>query len=291
MRVPVPAFDFSTIDMPMTPETITSLQNPRVKAIVKLREGRKRDRQERILIDGRREITRAIRAGVKFVEVFYCPARVNDQDHKDILQPATAQGAELIEVNEAVLEKASYGDRIEGIVVTAVRPRLTLDDIRLRRNPLIGIVEGLEKPGNLGAVLRSADGAGVEAIIAADPLTDIYSPNAIRASLGTIFTLPVVESPAINAISWLRSRGIGVVAASSKQGTPYADVDFTEPVAIVLGNEADGLTSVWGQPDALYATIPMQGHADSLNVSITAAVFFYEALRQRQAAQACNDRQ
>ncbi len=265
----------------MNDETITSVQNPRVKAVVKLRERRARDRSGRILIDGRREIARALEAGVRFEDVFFCRGMLQATDEEVFLQPARQAGARLVEVNEAVFAKIGYGDRAEGAVVVAERPERVLDDLQLGSTPLIGIVEGIEKPGNLGAILRSADGAGVDALIVVDPVTDIYGPNVIRASLGTAFTVPLAQASSEETLSWVRARGLSMVAASPAGGGLHTDVDMSGPTAIILGAEAAGLTQTWEGGELVLATIPMLGRADSLNVAMTAALFFYEVLRQR----------
>ena len=262
-------------------EFITSPQNPRIKALVKLREGHGGAAAGEMLIDGRREIGRAVESGAAVQELFYCRARLHAEDERLILQPAAARGARLIEVAERVIEKIVYGQRTEGIVATALRPRTRLADLRLSDRPMIAVVEGVEKPGNLGAILRSADGAGVEALLAVDAVTDVYGPNVIRASVGAIFRVPMVEVPAAEAIGWLLERKLCIVAADPAAERIYTDVDLSGPVAVVLGNEAAGLSSAWRRPDADLARVPMRGLADSLNVSITAALFFYEALRQR----------
>jgi TrmH family RNA methyltransferase len=260
-------------------EIIRSLQNPRVKAVVRMRRGR--GRSERILIDGRREIRRALEGGVRIGEVYYCGDLLSGDDREGILRPAGEQGAELTEVSEAVLAKISYGDRVEGMLAVGDRPRRVLSDLQLSGCPLVAIVEGLEKPGNLGAILRSADAAGVEAVLVADAVTDAYGPNVIRSSLGTIFCVPVVEVSAGDAIEWLVGRGMRIVAADPSVGSVYTRVDFSGPVAVVLGSEAGGLSRAWAREGVIRAGIPMTGRADSLNVSITAALFFFEALRQR----------
>ncbi|MFH1417530.1 MAG: RNA methyltransferase [Planctomycetota bacterium] len=267
----------------MNDEVITSLQNPRVKAVVRLRERRSRDRSGRILIDGRREIARALDAGVRFVEVFYCRGMLRADDEDAFLRPARRAGGSLVEVNEAVFGRIGYGDRAEGVVVVAERPERSLDDLHLDSPPLVGIVEGIEKPGNLGAILRSADGAGVDAIVAVEPITDIYGPNAIRASLGTVFTVPLAAGSPGETLAWVRARGLSLVAASPAGGVMLTDVNMAGPTAIIFGAEAAGLTQTWDRAGLVHATIPMLGRADSLNVATTAALFFYEALRQRRA--------
>ncbi|HVP12998.1 MAG TPA: RNA methyltransferase [Phycisphaerae bacterium] len=264
-------------------EVITSPQNPRIKAVARLRDHRTHDARDQIVIDGRRELARALEAGVAIGEIFYCPALLGADDSQALLEPAQERGARLVEVNEAVFAKLSYGDRAEGAVAVAQRPARKLADLRLSRTALLAVVEGIEKPGNLGAILRSADGAGVEAVIAADPVTDIYGANVIRSSLGTAFSVPLVEATTAETIEWLDEHRLSIVAASPVGKTPYTDVAMAGPTALVLGSEADGLTPAWSKAGVIQAAVPMLGKADSLNVSITAALFFYEALRQRRA--------
>ena len=265
----------------MKDDQITSPQNPRLKAVGQLRTRRGRGRQGLIVIDGRREILRAVEAGLAIKEVFYCTPLLAPGDEQQIMQPAGAAGARLTEVSRGAFAKLCYGDRREGLVATADRPAVGVADLRLGDCPLLGVVEKLEKPGNLGAILRTADGAGVGAVLVADPGTDVYGPNVIRSSLGTVFSVPVVEMSAEGAARWLAERGIAVVAADPGADKVYTEVDFTPPVAVVLGCEAKGLGVVWAEAGVIRARIPMRGAADSLNVSAAAAVLLYEAARQR----------
>ena len=280
----------------MTP--ITSLQNPRVKDAVRLRDRRHRRKQGRILIDGSRELLRAIEAGVNPIETFVCPALCQSDDSQQLLDMLPQLGGEVFEVGESVFDKLSFGDRAEGILAVAETPRETLSSLTKPRplvapgdatsgrgkfpeNALVAVLEAVEKPGNVGAVLRSADAAGVSALIAADPKTDLYNPNAIRASLGTIFTMPVREATSEETLDWLRQNSFRILAARVDGSVPYTEVNYRGPTAIVLGSEADGLSPLWRGDDIQAVCLPMLGAADSLNVSATAAVLFYEALRQR----------
>ena len=259
---------------------ITSAQNPRVKNAVRLRDGRRRRAQGRILIDGVREIERAVAAGVALSEVFVCPG-VCTAEAAALVERLPAAGPELFEVTESVFLKLAFGRRAEGVLAVAEAPAAGLATLRPPENALVAVLEGIEKPGNVGAVLRSADGAGLDAVVAADPRTDLFNPNAIRASLGTIFTLPVREAAGPEALAWLREHGLRVVAARVDGSVPYTEVDYRRPTAIVLGSEAEGLSPLW-QGDGMTAVrLPMLGAADSLNVSAAAAILFYEARRQR----------
>ena len=259
---------------------ITSLQNPRIKEMIRLRDGRHRRKQGRILIDGVREIARAMQAGIVPGEVVYCPQLCQEASAQDLLVTAEER-SELIEVPPQVFEKLAFGARTEGVVAVAPTPQASLTNLTIDKNSLVVVLEGVEKPGNVGAVLRSADASGAGAVIVADGRTDLFNPNAIRASLGTIFTVPVAEASSRLTLAWLRQRDFSVYAARVDGSVVYTEANFTGPSAIVLGSEAEGLTNVWSGEDVQAVRLPMLGVADSLNVSVTAAVILYEALRQR----------
>jgi RNA methyltransferase, TrmH family len=272
---------------------ITSPHNPRVKDAVRLRDRRHREKQGRILIDGVRELHRAIGAGVRLLEVFVCEPLCNGDDAQHLLAALAESGCEMLHVSEPVFEKLAFGQRAEGVLGVAEMPRPTLESLlagwggsltATPTPPLVAVLEGVEKPGNVGAVLRSADAAGVSAVIVADGRTDLYNPNAIRASLGTIFTTPICEAASGDVLAWLRQRNFTMLAARVDGAVPYTEVDYHGPTAIVLGSEAAGLSPVWTGDDIRGIRLPMLGAADSLNVSVTAAVLFYEALRQRSSA-------
>jgi TrmH family RNA methyltransferase len=267
-------------------DLITSLQNRRVKDAVRLRERRGRQQQDRLIIDGVRELRRAMEGGVELEAVFWCESACSGDDARTVLEAARAGGAELLEVTDDVFAKVAFGDRAEGLVGVARTPHRKLAALRaaLPERPLVAVLERVEKPGNVGAVVRSADGAGISAVILADAVTDLYNPNAIRASLGTIFTLPVCSTTGCEAFAWLRNQGLQVIATRVDGAVPYTDIDYTEPTAIVLGSEAAGLSTTWRGEGVTAAQLPMLGKADSLNVSATAAVLFYEAWRQRAIA-------
>ena len=260
---------------------ITSLQNPRIKEMIRLRDGRHRRKQGRILIDGLREIERAMQTGVGPSELVYCPQLCGEASVRGILTKAEELGAELIEVSGQVFEKLAFGARAEGVVAVAPTPRASLTDLSLERDALVVVLEGVEKPGNAGAVLRSADASGAGAVIVADGRTDLFNPNAIRASLGTIFTVPVAEASSGETLTWLRERGFAVFAARVDGSVVYTEADYRGGAAIVLGSEAEGLTDAWSGEGVQPVRLPMLGVADSLNVSVTAAVILYEAVRQR----------
>jgi TrmH family RNA methyltransferase len=264
------------------PDGLASVSNPRVKAVVRLRDRAERDRTGLTVVDGAREVGRAIAGGAEIVESFVCEPLATGADAHDAMRALVAAGSGWTPVSQVVLEKLAFGNRVDGIVAVIRPSRRALTDLVLPEDPLVAVVEGVEKPGNLGAVVRSADGAGLDAVIAADARTDLFNPNAIRASLGTIFARPVVAAGSADVLAWLRERGLRIVTARVDASTDYTDADLTGPLAIVLGSEAQGLSTFWSGPDVEAVRLPMLGSADSLNVSATAAVLFYEAVRQRR---------
>jgi len=260
--------------------TISSPKNPRVRAAAALRDRRARDEAGRTLIDGAREVDRALSGGAAVETVFVDDAGLTAVGSETVAR-ARAAGSEIVPVSPAVLARLAYGDRSEGLVAVVAIPDQALNALDLGPDPLVVVLEGVEKPGNLGAVLRSADAAGADAVIVADPRTDLFNPNAIRASLGTIFTVPVAAGSSAAVRGWLDERGIAVLAARVGSSVAYTAADLRGPVAFVLGSEADGLTAAWTGAAVTSISLPMHGVADSLNVSITAAVLLYEARRQR----------
>ncbi len=268
--------------MPAYEPEITSPKNPRIRHAVALRERRARETAGLTLVDGLRELERALAGGAAPVEVFVDLARLGEAGREAIADARDA-GALILPTSGPALDRLAYGDRSEGVVATVPIPDLSLAALRLPDDPLVVVLEGVEKPGNLGAVLRTADGAGADAMILADPRTDLFNPNAIRASLGAIFAVPLAAAPSADVQAELARRGIAVVTARVDAPDLYTDADLTGPLAIVLGSEADGLTDRWPSPPARPVRLPMLGVGDSLNVSIAAAVLLYEARRQRGA--------
>jgi TrmH family RNA methyltransferase len=260
---------------------IASPGNPRIKAAAALRERGARTTSGLTLVDGARELRRALDAGIEVIEAFVVEARLAGKDARAALDGLVAAGANVVPVSDAALSRLAFGDRNEGIVAVIRTPAQGLDDLQLGDDPLIAVIEDVEKPGNVGAVLRSADGAGADAVIAAAAGTDLANPNVIRASAGTVFSVPTAAAEPAAVIAWLHAREIRIVAARVDGATPYTEVDLTGPLAIVLGSEADGLTVAWEAPDIEGIRLPMHGVADSLNVSVSAAILLYEARRQR----------
>lgn len=260
---------------------ITSTHNPRIKAAARLRERRDRDRERRYLVDGARELSRALAAGVDLAEAFACETLASGAEARAALAELHRRNVPLTLVAEPVFAKLAYGDRADGVLGVAIMQPTGLDALFLPPDSLVAVVEGAEKPGNLGAVLRSADAAGIAAVIAADPRTDWFNPNVIRASLGTLFSMPIATGEASQIKSWLQSRGFRLLAARVDGAAPYTQADYRGDCAIVLGSEAAGLSPTWQDNDVTGIRLPMKGQADSLNLSASAAVLFFEALRQR----------
>jgi RNA methyltransferase, TrmH family len=263
-----------------TPD-LTSTANPRVKAVAGLRNRRDRDSTGRTIVDGAREVRRAIESGATIDEAFVCVPLLQGADARAAFDRLTDAGVRITTTNPTVFEKLAFGERAEGIVAVVRIPSLALDDLDLPADPLVVVLEAVEKPGNLGAVLRSADGAGADAVIVADARTDPFNPNVIRASAGTVFGIALAAAPADVVIAWLRERGIRIVATRVDASAVYADADLRGPLAIALGSETEGLSEQWTGPGIEAVSLPMLGVADSLNVSVTAAVLLYEARRQR----------
>jgi TrmH family RNA methyltransferase len=263
------------------PPVLTSAANPRIRAAIALRERRQRELTGLTLIDGARELRRALDSGVAVVEAFVCEPLLAGPDARAALDLLLRRGTATRPTSEAVFAKLAFGERAEGLVAVVRIPSTSLADLALPGDPLVVVIEGVEKPGNVGAVLRSADGAGADAVVAASPRTDLFNPNAIRASAGTMFTVPTAAGPTPEVVAWLRARGVRIVAARVGAGRSYTETDLTGPLAIVLGAEADGLTDAWTAADMDAINLPMLGVADSLNVSISAAILLYEARRQR----------
>ena len=262
---------------------ITSPANPRVKQLVALRRRRARDESGVTLVEGRAEIELALAAGVRPRSLYYCPALTGPLG-SDLGDRARDLGTDVVRLSRLVFEKASYREGPDGwlAVVPAVDTSLTRLDPGPR--PLVLACAGLEKPGNLGAILRTADAAGVGAVIAADPVTDWGNPNVVRASKGTLFSVPVASAPSAEVLAWIAARGLQIVAATPDATRLVTDADLTPPTVIAVGAEQAGLPADWLERAAVSVRIPMFGRADSLNVATSAAIITYEAVRQRLQA-------
>lgn len=263
-------------------EAITSTKNQMVKDAVKLMDRRHRDETGLMLIEGRRELQLAVKKGIEFERLFYYEELFREGGERDVLIRAEKLGAELVPVSRHVFKKLAYREESVGLVAVARQPRLALDDIPLVKPRLLVIIEGVEKPGNLGAILRSADAAGADGVIVCGKSTDIYNPNVIRASIGTVFTVPTVEGSSADIINWLRKNKVKIVAATPRTETEYFDADFNGPCAIIMGSEHEGLSDAWLNEADTLVRIPMKGEADSLNLSVSTALLLYEAVRQRK---------
>jgi len=259
---------------------ITSLQNPRIKAISRLRERRERERTGRMLVEGFHEFRLARSCGLVPDEVVVCPERLRPGE-EGLLKELYQARIQVIEVSGAVMEKLAYREHPDAWLAVAPMPRLTLDSLQLGPDPLLVVAEAVEKPGNLGAILRSADAAGADAVIVCDRVTDIYNPNVVRASKGTIFRLPVVEISTAEALEWLQAKQIRRVAATPGGADDYWGVDLSGGVAIAVGTEKEGLSSHWLDAAECRARIPMFGAVNSLNVAQALTLLVYEARRQR----------
>jgi len=262
---------------------LTSPHNPRVRAAAALRDRRGRDAAGRIVIDGGREVLRALEAGLPIETAFVAESGCRTAACDAALALARRRRVEIVTLGERAFERVAFGDRADGIVAVGPTPETSLDRLEVPADPLVVVLEGVEKPGNLGAVLRSIDGAGADALIVTGLGVDLWNPNAIRASLGTIFRVPVAAASAPEALAWLRARSIRVIAARVDAQLEYTAIDLRGPLAIALGSETSGLSDTFGGDAAEPVRLPMHGAADSLNVSVAAAVLLYEARRQRGA--------
>lgn len=268
----------------MSFERITSLKNDGVRQVMGLRDRKARESGRLTVIDGIKEIQAALEAGVKFRTLYICPELIERKSASWFLARFTKANVEILETSRPVFEKIAFGERLEGMVAVAVQPRLRFADLKLRQNAFLVLVEGVEKPGNLGAILRTCDAAGVDAMIVCDGRTDVYNPNVIRASLGAVFTVPVVTSPNQEALDFCRANKIQIIGTFPDADHMYAGKDYRHSIAFVLGSEQEGLSAFWTRNADVKVSIPMTGRVNSLNVSATAAVILYEAVRQRSIA-------
>lgn len=265
-------------------EPITSPANTRIKALVRLRDRSERDATGRFIIEGYRELTRALAAAVSVETLYVSPSLFLGENEARLIDAATAAGAEVVEVDEAPFRKASYRERPEGLLAVAIRFGTGLDRIPRAGNPLLLVAESIEKPGNLGTMLRTAEAAGVTGVIVADPTTDPFNPNVVRASLGTLFAVPLAVTDSASAVEHLRRSGIRILATTPAGATAHYAADMTGPVAIVIGSEQYGLTPAWLEAADQMIVIPMPGSVDSLNAAMAAGIVLFEAVRQRAAS-------
>ena len=273
---------------------ITSVQNPKVKQLVLLQQKSSERRKTGLfVVEGQRELGHCLDAGFEIDSVFYCPQLLPGNmlpsclhpliSHPSPLTPHPSPLTSFYEVTPEVYEKIAYRGSTEGVMAVVKARRLTLDDLRLKEHPLIIVLESVEKPGNLGAVLRSADAAGADAVVVCDPLTDLYNPNLIRSSIGAIFSVPCVACSSEECIAYLKEHAIQILTAQLQDSRLYYDTDMCCGTAIVMGTESTGLTDTWRLAADAHIRIPMLGRLDSLNVSVSAAILLFEAVRQRES--------
>jgi TrmH family RNA methyltransferase len=265
----------------MPVEKISSLQNPRVKQLVKLRERRDRDEAGVFLVEGYREVRRALEKKVALQELYYAPEWFLGENEPALLRDAEAAGAQLFELTKAAFAKVAYRERPDGLLAVAPQWKRQVDDLKLGANPFVLVVEAIEKPGNLGTILRSADAAGCDAVIVCDPVTDIFNPNVVRASTGVLFSVPLVVSESAQVAEWLRRKEMKTVATTPAAKMLYSDADLRGPLAVIMGSEQYGLSDFWLKRADLPVRIPMAGQADSLNVAMATIITLFEAVRQR----------
>lgn len=262
---------------------ITSIQNPYIKNLVKLQEkARERKKQGLFIIEGKREISLAISSKYEFDSVLFCPKIISE---KEIIQLFN-QNINRIEISIEVYQKLAYRDSTEGIIAVTKTKDLSLNKIQLnKKKPLILVAEGIEKPGNIGALLRTADAANVDAVFIASPKSDLYNTNIIRSSVGCVFTNQIAQGSSEEIIAYLQKNSIDIYAATLQNSNEYHKQDFTNSAAIIVGTEATGLSNIWRTVASQHINIPMQGKIDSMNVSVSAAIIIFEAVRQRKSKQ------
>jgi TrmH family RNA methyltransferase len=269
-------------------QEITSAQNPKIKETVALMEKSKERRAQKLfVVEGIREVTACIRNGYTIKSIFFNSQIVTPKQIENLFPDNPSldlNSTQLFSLSPAAYSKIAYRENTEGIVAVVEEKRLQLQEVKFGRqwkHPLVLVVESVEKPGNLGALLRTADACGIDAVLVCDPLTDLYNPNLIRSSLGGIFTNQVVACSNEEALEWLRYNNINIFTAQLQDSEWYYDTNMAAPTAIVMGTESTGLTNFWREASNAKIKIPMLGELDSLNVSVSAAVLCYEAVRQR----------
>ena len=269
-----------------TQDTITSAQNPKIKALLQLQQKSACRREQGLfVVEGRRELMHCLSKGYQADTLFICTEILKAEQEYDNLI-AAMPSCKCIYVSPNVYDRIAYRGGTEGVVATIRMKEHGLDTLPAPTEghaPLYVVLESVEKPGNLGAILRSADAAGVDAVIVCDPLTDLYNPNLIRSSIGGIFTVPTAAATSEETIKWLKENGIKIYTAQLQDSEWYYDTDMKSGTAIVMGTEATGLTSIWRKAADAHIKIPMLGRLDSLNVSVSAAILMYEAIRQRNS--------
>ena len=267
----------------MIDNVITSVRNPRVKFVLELQQKSSERRKSGLfVVEGRREILHCLHAGFTADTLFVCSSLILERGQAEWREICDlSETAQILEVSPEVYDKMAYRGGTEGVMAVMKSRYLRLMDLQLRNNPLIIVLERVEKPGNLGAVLRSADAAAADAVMVCDPLTDLYNPNLIRSSIGAVFTVPCVACTSEACIEFLKKRSVRILTDQLQDSKPYYDTDMRVGTAIVMGTESTGLTQIWRDAADAHIRIPMQGQLDSLNVSVSAAILLFEAVRQR----------
>ena len=261
-------------------DPIASPANPRIKALVRLRSRRHRDASGTFVVDGRREVARALHSRLVIDQLFVCPALLDDAE---VVEVARGGGIDVVEVAETPFRKAAFGSRSDGVLAVARQFDTDLAALALPARPLLLVAEGVEKPGNLGTMIRTAAAAGADGVVAADPVTDLFNPNVVRASLGTLFEIPTAVASVDDTQAWLAQRAVPWLASSEHGGTRLWSADLTGAVALVVGSEHQGLSERWlADPDRVLR-IPAPGAAASLNAAMAAGLLLFEAVRQRSA--------
>ncbi len=260
---------------------ITSFSNPRVKEVVKLRERSVRDKMNLMIVEGLRETMRGFDAGIYFKDLYFSKNFFEENQHDSFIQEACSLVENVFLLKKDIFEKISFGNRKEGILAICKQPEAKFSDLKLSSNPLLVVVESLEKPGNLGAILRTCDGAGVEAVIVCDEVADIYNPNVIRSSTGVIFSVPVIKASSQETVKFLKENKIIICATFLGSEKEYTKINMKNPLAVVAGSEKNGLDDFWRNSADEIVSISMRGKADSLNVSVATSIILYEAIRQR----------
>ena len=259
---------------------ITSSQNPFIKSLVLLQEKAKARKQSgQFLIEGLREIELAIKGNYELETLLFVPDVFSETAVKKFI--GRNSSAKIIEISKEVYQKLAYRDTTEGIIAIAKTKSHALSELQLPENPLILIMESIEKPGNIGAMLRTCDAAKVDAVLIADAKTDLYNPNMVRSSVGCLFTNQIATATTDEIIQFLQKNNINFYSATLQNATSYHTQDFTKPTALVVGTEATGLSKAWREEATQNIIIPMQGEIDSMNVSVAAAILIFEAKRQR----------
>jgi TrmH family RNA methyltransferase len=267
---------------PVPDEVIQSRQNPRVQALARLRDRAEREARGLFIAEGLRELSRAIERKVEVLEIYFCPSMFRGSEAAELVTNARVAGVDCCELGVSAFEKVSGREGPDGLLGVAKTWDCSLGQLKPSANPLLLVAESVEKPGNLGALLRTADSAGCDALIVCDPITDVFNPNVVRSSQGALFSMPVAVCTSHEAAAWMKARGIRSLATSPAATKAYWDVDCRGPVALLLGSEKDGLSDFWLKGADEKISIPQAGLSDSLNVSNAAAICLFEAVRQRR---------